>query len=427
MQMKILMLSDTETQGGAAIATSRLAEALCRAGHEVTRIVGSPDGASHTWQMRSIELSYSFRWRLLRGLTSSDGRRILNNWYFQSRLNRLLAEVQPEVISIHNLHGAGWAPDMVEICAKYAPAVWTLHDTWSFTGRCTCTYDCRKFVEGCDAFCPTPNEYPALHPQKISGAWSYRKQILDRHPNMPAVTPSRWMAQQASEGIWKGHAIKVIPNGLPLREYYPVDRTLARRALGISTDDPLLLVAAQNLSQRHKGAALLTQALQLLSGQKFSVATMGSHHEVYLQSGAPLFPLGYIDHERTRVLAYSAADILVHPSLSDNFPNVLIESIACGTPVVTFPIGGMPELARPGKTGWVAEQVSSEALATVLQRALNELASGSDLRVSCRTVAEAEFDAELQASRYLDVFQKLIAHRMVVQDETAVSQSPSAV
>src|SRR5207302_691948 len=98
------------------------------------------------------------------------------------------------------------------------------------------------------------------------------------------------------------------------------------------------------------------------------------------------------------------ADLLVHPAPVDNLPNVVMEAIACGTPVVGYPIGGVPDMACPGKTGWLASDVSASALADALDGALADLARGRDYRDTCRAVAEDEFDVTLQAERYARLF-----------------------
>jgi glycosyltransferase involved in cell wall biosynthesis len=123
--------------------------------------------------------------------------------------------------------------------------------------------------------------------------------------------------------------------------------------------------------------------------------------------GINVHHLGYVDHERTKVLAYCAADIYVHPALADNFPNTVMEAIACGTPVVGFPVGGVPEMVRPGVSGWLADNVSSAALAETLSIALNDI-HHDDMRSSCRELAEVKYDAQLQAQRYSSLYETLV-------------------
>jgi glycosyltransferase involved in cell wall biosynthesis len=109
------------------------------------------------------------------------------------------------------------------------------------------------------------------------------------------------------------------------------------------------------------------------------------------------------------VLAYSAADVFVHPSRADNLPSTVMESIACGTPVVSFNVGGTPEMVRPGETGWLANEANASALAATLDQVCGEIAAGSNLRNACRAVAETEYGDELQARRYISLFQSMFA------------------
>jgi len=415
--MHVVMLSDFESSNGAAIATSRLAEGLCRAGHQVTRIVDGPDRQEHAWSTYRLTAGYSasFPVRLARRLLPSRALRLLpaHTTSEQKRLMRelsqMLTRLRPDVINVHNLLGslyANWSLDLVKVCADHAPTAWTLHDMWSFTGRCAYSGDCRKFIDGCDATCPTATEPPVLEPKRIAGAWRRRRRLFDAYPNLAAVAPSRWLACEAGAGSWSNHRIEIIPYGLPLNVYQPIDRVLSRRALGIDTGVPMLLTAATDLRDRRKGGALFTDALQRVSHRPLKLVTLGKGILQPQADGICVNSLGFVDHERTKALAYSAADILVHPAPVDNFPNVVMEAIACGTPVVCLPVGGVPEMVRPGSTGWVAEEVSADGLARAIDKALAEI-SARDWRSSCRAIANAEYGMDLQTGRYIELFQSL--------------------
>jgi glycosyltransferase involved in cell wall biosynthesis len=152
----------------------------------------------------------------------------------------------------------------------------------------------------------------------------------------------------------------------------------------------------------------LREALQRLSYEEVTLITLGKGSLALERPGVHLHQLGYIDHEHTKVLAYSAADLFVHPALLDNLPNVVIEAVACGTPVVGFPVGGVVEMVHPGITGWLADEVSPKALARTLDLALDDLDRGVNLGRSCRAQAEAEYDLSIQAKRYRELFLSLM-------------------
>lgn len=406
--MHIAMISDYETRGGAAISASRLAEALCLTGHRVTRIVVMPEGSEHPWETAAIRIESPLRVgrHLLPGRWWGKLRSVL----FKNTLRRILMNLRPDVINVHNIHGAigaGCSPEILRVCLDHAPTVWTLHDMWSFTGGCAYSYNCQKFLTGCDASCSNPIEYGALECKWVASAWEQRQRLLDELSLVVAVTPSYWLAGEAKSGLWAGHRIEVIPYGLPLGIYRPVDRTLAREALGIETPGPVVLVGAQNLSDPRKGCTLLIEALNRVSYRPFTLVTLGSGRVHVEGDGIKVCHLGYVDHERTKVLCYSAGVFFVQTALADNLPNVLIEAIACGTPVVAFPVGGTPDVVRPGQTGWLTSEVSSSGLAHTIDKVLEETQPGASLRNSCRAVAEAEYSSDLQAQRYLSLFQSL--------------------
>jgi len=203
--------------------------------------------------------------------------------------------------------------------------------------------------------------------------------------------------------------MEVIPYGLPLDVYTVVDRSLARTALAIDASEPVLLVAAVDWRDPRKGGDIFAQAIARL-GIRITVIILGRGEGLQKADwgNGRVLELGYIDHERTKALAYSSADLLVHPALEDNLPNVVMESIACGTPVVGLPVGGVPDMVRDGSTGWLAEEPNAASLSLGIGRALAEIESGTDLRHSCRDVAVSEYGSDLQAQRYEHLFYRLL-------------------
>lgn len=413
--MRIVFLSDHETLGGAAVAASRLAEALLCAkppseggrrvsANEVTRLVLFPAGGRHPWRTVALGEENPFARltrRMARKLVWPGLPRPGTPAFVAERLRRALGKLRPDIIHIHNLHGGtawGWGPEMAAACAEFAPVVWTLHDMWSFTGRCAYAYDCRRFEQGCDASCPTPDEAPRLAPELILGAWERRREMLAKHPNMIAVTPSQWLARQALAGLWAGHRVETIANGVPTHVYRPIDRLEARRQLGIAATGLVVLVVAQDLTERRKGAGMFP-ALWRHVQTPFTLVTMGDGC-LATSAASQSQALGYIADDETKALAYSAANVLLHPAPVDNFPNVILEAMACGTPAVALPVGGIPEMVCPGMNGWLAKLATAQSLGETLEQALCEIRAGRDLRAMCRETAVKHFSANTQAERH---------------------------
>lgn len=405
------MISDKETQGGAAIAASRLAEALINFGHEVTRIIGVRKefrNQNPQWKVKFCN-GFPFEDTFFQGLEkiSWDIANTISGIVISKRLNKILNELKPDIINIHNIHGVHWTPEILLTCQKHAPIVWTLHDMWSFTGRCAYSYDCLKFIDGCNSSCPTYNEYPTLEPQNIFKSWNLRRKIFEKSPKLTAVTPSQWLTKEAKKGLWKTKNVFTIPNSIPLNIYKKMDKEKAKELLGISTEGITLLAAAENINSRRKGGHILTEAMNQIDDKPFTLITFGNGKISLKNKKIKLIQLGFINPEIKKVYAFNAADIYIHPAPVDNLPNVVMESIGCGTPAIGFSIGGVPDMVRPGETGWLAGSISPKNFANAIIHGINEIENGMDLSQKCLEIAKNEYCYMVQAMKYSKIFTEI--------------------
>jgi glycosyltransferase involved in cell wall biosynthesis len=202
--------------------------------------------------------------------------------------------------------------------------------------------------------------------------------------------------------------VEVIPYGVPTATYHPEGRAGLRRAFGLRGTDRALLFVADRVSNRRKGFAVLQEALAGLrapEGRRLVLFSVGRRAPEEL-AGHEHIALGPIENEELMAAIYSAADLFVAPSLQDNLPNTVLESLACGTPVVGSHTGGIPDMVRPGETGWLFETGNAEALRATLQEAL-AAPDLTGLRTRCREVAEREYSLELQAERYGKLYEEV--------------------
>lgn len=399
--MRYVLVSDVENRGGAGIAAARLAAALVARGHDVHWVAARPDGHVHAWRSVPFQLHGPRRLFNRLAMHGPDALRWQLHGSLVTRpLRRVLDALAPDVVNLHNVHGARWQAGVLDAIPGNARALWTLHDMWTFTGRCAYAYDCRRFLDGCTAACPTPGEYPALDPRRIAAAWDARREALGRRPDIIAVAPSRWLTREAQAGLWAGHAVVHIPNGVPADRYVPVPRDDARDALGLDRRDRVIVVMAEKLGERRKGWGLLQGALERVQAPALSVLLVGDGAEaITLPPPHRAVALGRVDAIDRQRLVLSAADLLVHPAPVDNLPNVVLEAMACGVPTVAFNVGGLPDMVRPGVSGWLADAVTPGALARTLVHAL-EAVTVSGLANTCRELALTAYAPGLQASRY---------------------------
>ncbi|MFQ3662502.1 MAG: glycosyltransferase [Chloroflexaceae bacterium] len=407
-----MILSDWETRGGAAVAASRLAAGLVTAGARVTRLVAFPDGQPHPWQTEYLGAAGFLLRRAARRVASPGLRAILDRLArpgAETALRRALLRLRPDVVHLHNLHGgagAGWSPRLLAVAGEHAPVIWTLHDMWPLTGRCVYSHTCDRFVTGCNTACPTAASYPALPPRLVGPAWEERRALVAAVPHLAAVAPSRWMAAQARRGLWAGRRVEHIPNGLPLDHWRPLPRAAARRALGLPTDGPVTLLAMPDLNDPRKGANLLP-ALDATLPPGLTVLTMGAGRSPLQAPGLRVVPLGFVRAAERQATIYSAADLLIHPAPQDNLPLTVQEALACGTPTAALPVGGLPDLVRPGQTGWLAATPDAAGLAAVVSEALAAIAAGITLREQCRAVAEEEYGIATMVERHLALYREI--------------------
>ena len=326
----------------------------------------------------------------------------------QRQLPMLIDRYKPDCISIHNLHKANWDIGIVEQCAQRVPVVWTLHDMWSMTGRCPHSCACDKFISGCDAACPTPKEYPAMAPERIAGAWAEKKRVFDQYPNITAVCPSEWLASRARKGIWQGHRVEVIANGLDLEVFRRRDTRACRTALGLLPDVPTIVLVADYLSL--KGGGLLSGVLAEAKSRPLQILTMGNCPPEIRAEGVYHTHFGYIASDMMKAVIYSASDLNLHLAYVDNLPNTVAEAIACGTPVVAYATGGVPEMVHEGITGWLTECFEPAGFAVALDKALEAVRAGRSLGQTCRAFAEAHYGLEQHAERYLRLFEEVCAN-----------------
>jgi glycosyltransferase involved in cell wall biosynthesis len=219
------------------------------------------------------------------------------------------------------------------------------------------------------------------------------------------------MATQAEQSsLLSGMRVSVIPNSLDTDLFSPQDRQASRKELGIPHDAEVVLFSAASVVDRRKGFQFLAQALATLDDPhgKLLLVSLGKGRPK-ITTPVPHLHLGRITDDSHLAQAYSAADLFAIPSLQDNLPNTVLESMACGTPVVGFAVGGIPEMVRPGVTGLLATPQDANSLGSVISELVAQPDLRAQMRVNCRRIAEHEYALEVQARRYGELYQELTA------------------
>jgi glycosyltransferase involved in cell wall biosynthesis len=402
-------------RGGGNIAMARLHRALRASGVD-SRILcdrkvdgAGEEGAGEDVPPESVEIPRS-RWtrraesvleRIFRPLGLNDLHAVSS-----FGIPRTEAYREADVLDFHCIHGGFFNFLALPRLARDKAAVMTLHDMWPLTGHCHASLDCRRWRTGCGE-CPYPEVYPPVERDATALEWRLKDWTYGRC-SFRVVAPSRWLGAIAEESMLGRFPVSVVPHGLDLRTYRPRDGAERRRELGIPDDRTVLMAAGLDLTSRLKGADLLVEAMGQLPREmrRSAVLVLMGRRSEELEERIPMevISTGYLRDDLDKARTYAAADIFVHPSRAENYPLVLLESLACGTPMAAFSVGGVPELVRPGETGALAPPGDAGALAERLSRLLDDEELRGRMSAACRERAEAEHDVALQARRYRDVY-----------------------
>jgi glycosyltransferase involved in cell wall biosynthesis len=329
-----------------------------------------------------------------------------------------------DVIHLHNLHGNFFSFTILPALSRQAPLVWTLHDTWPLTGHCSYNYDCDRWRVGCGQ-CPNLREYPEIALDTTAWLWRRKRQCY-HNSRIAVAAPSQWLCDMArASPLFEGCRVRRIPYGIDLSAFCPGSQQEARQELSLPIDAHVLMVVvfADTIpGAARKGAAYFKEALRFLDIKPRPwLLVVGSRgmFQGYEQSFS-VREVGYVGATKMRQ-CYVAADLFISPTLADNLPVSLLEATASGTPSVAFGVGGVADIVRHMETGYLAKERDSNDLAQGIHWVLSDRTRRLALSAKCRALAEREYAQSLQVSRYVDLYEEMLAMDRV--DPSALVQT----
>jgi glycosyltransferase involved in cell wall biosynthesis len=402
--MKVLHFNQSDIGGGAGIAGYRLHNALMDRGIESHILVAPGNkktGSDLVTALPPPGLPEKIRYRI----GSRFGLHYLHILSTFGLTNNALYQ-ESDVLNFHNIHQGYFNYLAIPKLTQDKPAIFTLHDMWSFTGHCAYSYDCDRWKTGCGQ-CPYPEVYPAVFYDNTAIEWKLKKWVYG-HSNLTIVAPSRWLIAQVQQSMLSHFPIHHIPSGIDTDAFQPLDSEQCRNLLGIPSGKKVLMFGAESFSDARKGGDILCQALAdlpLALKQDLVLLTIGNHREPIEELlGIQTISLGFMTSDRLRCIAYSAADLLLCPTRADNLPLILQESMSCGTPMVSFKVGGVPDFVRPGETGYLAEPENTEDFRQGIMELLENDILRQQMAKNCREITLNEYTLEIQAQRYIDLY-----------------------
>ena len=414
--MRVLIVNTSERTGGAAIAASRLKDALIDNGVKAKMLVRTKesDNVSVAQLRQTPMLRFNFLWErgriwLANGL-NRDHLFDIDTATRGSDITRLPEFKEADVIHLHWVNQGMLSLGVLrKILASGKPVVWTMHDMWPFTGICHYAHDCQRYVGGCHD-CPLLKK-----PGEKDLSWQvfHRKEETYKPGKMAFVACSRWLADQARQSrLLRGTRVTDIPNPISTSLFKPRDKEKVREACRLPQDKKLILFSAFRTTSPIKGLNYFAEACKLYDRrhpemrEQIAIVAVGRDAE-QLQGmfTYPVYPMGYVSDEHRMADIYNACDAFLMPSLQDNLPNTIVEAMASGLPCIATAVGGIPQMIHHLENGYLAEPRQADDLCRGLEWLFT--CNYSMVSKAARSFAVNEYSEHNVAMRYIEIYNQL--------------------
>lgn len=420
--MKVLHINKSDQTGGAALAAVRLLDALRASGTDAKMLVlqaeGEHPGITPLIKSRAGQVFQQLKFAaevfsFIRYEKNREKRFAFSSGRFGYDVSRHPLIKEADILHFHwinqgflSLHG------LKKLIQTGKPVVWTLHDTWPFTGGCHYPGSCGGFTSACGN-CPllkTPAE------NDLSAHQHARKEKMYANAAITFVGCSNWMKEMADKSslVRKDlkHSVRQVFNPVDVNIFSPANKEEVRKQLGLPLNKKLVLFGAANVFDPRKGANLLLRSLKNLNAtrphlrKEIELVAFGKNVEAFQwQSPFLIHTFDVVTGQANMARLYQAADVFVLPSMQDNLPNTVVESLACGTPVVAFNIGGVPEMVKHQQNGFLAAPDKWKNLGEGI---LYILDNHDELTSNAREFAVNNFSPEIVASRYTEIYHSVL-------------------
>ncbi len=436
--MNILQVNTFDTGGGAEKVARTLHEAYLARGHQAWLAVSCQRGQipntlrlpheryptlwQHFWMavrrriapigeqtnaMRHLAAFCSFMLELPHTMAAWSGH---EDVLFPATAHLLeLPPQMPDILHCHNLHGGYFDLRQLPRLSRRIPVVLSLHDAWLLSGHCAHSFACERWKNGCRP-CQDLTIPPALRRDAAAYNWR-RKAAIYQQSRLAVVVPCEWLKRKVEQSMLMPgiEQLRVIPYGIDLSVFHPADKRSLRQELGIPLDAHTLLFAANGIHQnRWKDyetmCAAVAQLAESYEAERLLFLALGEDGQEEHIGRALIRCIPFQSEQRLVARYYQAADLYLHGARADTFPNTVLESLACGTPVVSTLVGGIPEQVEHGVTGLLVPERDPDAMAAAVRRLLDDADLKSRFGIQAAEAARRRFDSSRMADDYLDVY-----------------------
>ena len=414
--MKLVVLSTFERAGGAAIAANRLMKSLIDNDIKVKTLTLNKQ--TNDKNVISIQSSFIKQW-IVRSKFLCERWVIFvyNHFNRENLFNVSIANTgfdvskhplikEADIIHIHWINqGFLSLRGLRKLFEMGKPVFWTMHDMWACTGICHYARECNNYQTSChNCFYlnkPGPND--------LSNQFFRRKKKSFITEKITFITCSNWLKNNAEKSaLLAGRKIFTIPNPIDTLLFHPINKSICREKYNLPNDKQLILFGAVKISDERKGIHYLIKAIELLSqnsqANKLELIIFGkTNMDLSDIFALKVNYLNFLSNEEDIVALYNAADVYVTPSLEDNLPNKIMESMACGVPCCGFNVGGIPEMIDHKSNGYVVEYKSAKDLAHGIYWTLFE-ADYEQLSHKARQKVLDCYSEEIIAKQYIELY-----------------------
>ena len=321
-----------------------------------------------------------------------------------SNISEMDLVMKADVIYIHwVLNGFLSLKNIEQLIKLNKPIIFFMHDMWTITGGCHHSFGCNKYMEHCHncKFFIQDKEKDLSYRE-----FKRKKKLFSKNDNVYFIAPSKWLFDCAKKSaLTKEKPVFYIPNYLNGKIFKPFEKKVAKKILNIDRDKIVIAFGAISIGSPYKGWEYLQKALELLEkDEKYEnvhVLIFGSGYNKEVAEQIPFRTTfaGFLSSEYATTLIYNAADLFIAPSLAEVFGYVILESLRCGTPVVAFNIGGIPDLLDHKNNGYLAEYKDSHDLAKGMKYCIDNDVKGFAL---------PEFEGNLIIGKHLGLIEQIL-------------------
>lgn len=413
--LKILHLNTFDITGGAAKAANRLHNGLLE--HDVQSRMLVQVKKGDDWRItqpskkivRSTSLFRPYLDSLPLLLYPHRSTDFFSTATIPDFLISELLSISPDII---HLHWINYGFVRLETLKRlHCPIVWTFHDMWPFTGGCHVDKNCGRYVQRC-GHCP---HLGSKRQRDLSQLILNRKHHAFADINLTVVTPSTWLASCVRKSfLHKMRPINVIPNGINLKIFKPVSKLIARQIYNLPKNKKIILFGSINPTcDPNKGFHLIQKALLLLKQNcidyEIEIAIFGvTVPKKEPDLGFKCHYFGQLLDEISIATLYSAADVMVVPSLQEAFGQTASEALACGCPVVAFKTTGLIDIINHRINGYLSSPFKTDDLAKGIQWVLSDEKRHEELRTAACQKAIREYDIQKIAKQYRNLYQRIL-------------------